>query len=76
MREKSQHINNMVANDTKESIYDKFDNNIKLEIRFEASITKICGRLIKMFLNLVIWRNVPRDPGSQLFAGLTYSPCY
>ena len=24
----------------------------------------ICGRLLKMFLNLLVLRNVPQDPGS------------
>ena len=34
-----------------------------------TSFTEI-NELLKMFLNLLISRNVPRDPGSQFFAGL------
>ena len=36
-----------------------FEEHLKLELRFKGSITKICGRLLKIFLNLEIFIKVP-----------------
>ena len=47
------------------SFYSKFDANVGLLRRFEGIFNNICGKSPQMFLNLRIFRNVPRDPGSQ-----------
>jgi hypothetical protein len=40
------------------------NDDLHCKIQFTNIKIEICGRLLKMFLNLVIFVNVPQDPGS------------
>ena len=52
-------------NEENRSIYCKIDANVGLSRRFEGIFNNLCGKSPQMFLNLRIFRNVPRDLGSQ-----------
>ena len=55
-------------NEESRPIYLKPDANVGLMKGFEGIVNNLFGELPQIFPNLRIFRNVPRDPGSQFFA--------
>ena len=53
------------TNEENMPIYCKFEANVGLLRRFDGIFNNLCGKSPQMFLNLRIFRNVPRDLGSQ-----------